>query len=92
MYLAVKDSKSANPFEGHVLSDEWHPYHYEKELGFAIQPKEKDEEKVGTVSEEGTLIKCTVEKTSEIANDYAKTIQNERDVQTEVKRIERTCS
>ena len=42
LYLAVKDRKSANPFVGHVLSDEWNPNYYEKETSFAVQPKEKD--------------------------------------------------
>ena len=84
LHLAVEDRKSANSFVGHVLSDEWNPYYYEKESGSAVQPKEKDVEKVGTVFDEGTHIQSTVEKTTEITKDDAKTIQDERDVQTEV--------
>ena len=34
-----------------------------------MQPKEKDVEKVGTASEEGTLIKSTLEKATEISKD-----------------------
>ena len=84
MYLAVDDTKSVNPFVGHVLSDEWNPYHYEKESGSLNQPKEKDLEKSGTVSEEGTLIKSTVEKAAEITKDDVKAIQDKKDVQIEV--------
>ena len=62
IYLAVEDSKSANLVAGHVLSDKWNPYYYVKESGYAIQPKEKDVEKVGTAFEESTLIKSTVKK------------------------------
>ena len=39
MYLAVEDKKSANTFVGHVQSDEWTAYNYEKESGSANQPK-----------------------------------------------------
>ena len=35
IYLAVDDRKSANTFVGHVLNDEWNPYHYLNESGFA---------------------------------------------------------
>ena len=42
MYLALEDRKSANTFSGHYLSDEWNPYHYVKESGSAVQPKEMD--------------------------------------------------
>ena len=77
MYLAVEDNK-------HWMSDEWNPYYYEKESGSAVQPKGKDVEKVGTVSEEGTLIKSTVEKVIEITKDNAKTTQDEKDVLMDV--------
>ena len=40
-----------------------------KESDSAVQPKEKDVEKVRTASEEGTLIKPTVEKATEITKD-----------------------
>ena len=49
-----------------MLSYEWNPYHYVKELGSAVKPKEKDEEKFRAVPEEGTLIKSTVGKATEI--------------------------
>ena len=75
MYVAVEDRKSANPFVGHVLSDEWNPYYYVMESSSTVQPKEKDVEKVGTASEEGTLIMFTVKEASEIIKDDAKTIQ-----------------
>ena len=39
MSLAVEDRKSANPFVGHELSDEWNPYHYVKESGSVNEPK-----------------------------------------------------
>ena len=81
MYLAVEDRKSANLFVGHVLSDEWNPYHYVKKS--ANKSKEKDVEKVGKASEEGTLIKSTVDKATKIAKDDAKTIQDEKDIQME---------
>ena len=45
MYLALKGRKSANPFVGPVLSNEWNPYHFVKESGSANNPKEKDVEK-----------------------------------------------
>ena len=84
IYLAVEDRKSANPFVGHVLSDKLIPYHDTKKLGSAVQLKEKDVEKVGTASEESTLIKSTVEKAAEITNNDSKTIQKEMGVQMEV--------
>ena len=84
MYLAIEDRKSANPFVGHVLSDEQNPYHYVKESGSVVQPKEKDVEMVGTASEEGALIKSSVEKAAEITKDDTKTIQDEKDIQMEV--------
>ena len=62
MYLVVEDKKIANPFVGHVLSDEWSPYHYVKESGSVNQPKAKDVEKVGTVPEEGKIIKHLLKK------------------------------
>ena len=77
MYLAVEDTKSANPFVGHVLSDELNLYHYVKEWGSAVQPKEKDVEKVGAASDKGTLVKSTMEKGAEITKDDSKTIQDE---------------
>ena len=83
MYLAVEDRKSENPYVGHVLSDKLNTYHYVKEAGSAKQLKEKDVKKVGTASEEGTLIKSTVEKATEISKDDSKTIQNEKDAQKE---------
>ena len=52
MYFAVGDRKIANPFVGHVLSKEWNSYYFEKESGSAVQPKEKDAEKVRIVAEE----------------------------------------
>ena len=84
MYLAVEERKSANPFVGHVPSDEWNPYHCVKESGSDNQPKKKDVEKVGRVSEEGTLIKSTVEKAAKIAKDDAETIKDEKDIQMKV--------
>ena len=62
MYLEVEDRKNANPFVGHVLSAECNPYYYVKEPSSAVQPKEKDVEKVGAALGEGTCIKFTVEK------------------------------
>ena len=79
MYLAVEDRKSANPFIGHVLSDEWNPYYYVKESGSAV-PKEKDVKKFGTDYKERTLIKFTVEKATEIISDDAKTNQDEKNI------------
>ena len=84
MHLAVEDRKSANPFVGYVLNDEWNPYYYEKESGPAVQPPKKDVEKVRSDSEEGTLIKFTVEKATEITKNDVKTIQDQKDVQMEV--------
>ena len=84
MYLVVEERKSANPFVGHVLSNEWNTYHYVKEKNSANQPKEKDVEKVGAVYEESTLIKSTAEKVTEITKDDAKTVQDEKDIQMEV--------
>ena len=46
MYFAVEDKKSANPYVSHVLSAEWDSYYYEKKSIFAVQPKEKDMEKL----------------------------------------------
>ena len=66
-----------------MLSDEWNPYHYEKELGSANQSKEKDVETFVTASKEGTLIKSTVEKATEITKNDSKTIQDEKDIQIE---------
>ena len=87
MYLTVQDRKSANPCVGHVMSAEWNPYFYEKESFSAVQPKEKDMEKVGAASEEGTPIKSTVGKDTEISKDYAKTIQDEKDVLMEFPKV-----
>ena len=56
----------------------------EKESISAVQPKEKDAEKVGSASEEGTLIKYTVGKATEIIKDDAKTIKNENNFLMEV--------
>ena len=56
----------------------------EKELNEVALDFEKEYsmmEKVGAASEEGTLIKPIVEKATEISNDDAKNIQNEKDVQ-----------
>ena len=80
MNLAVQDRKSTNPYVGYVMSVQWDPYFYEKESIPAVQPKEKDVEKVGAASEEGTCIKSTVEKATEITMDDANTIQDEKDV------------
>ena len=57
-----------------MLSEEWN----------VVQPKEKDVKKVGTASEEDTLIKSTVEKATEVTKDNAKTIQDEKVVLMEV--------
>ena len=84
MYLAVEDRKSENPFVGHVLSDEWNPYHYIRESASAVKAKKEDVEKVGIVSEEVTLIKSTVVKATKNSKDDAKSIQDEEDVQREV--------
>ena len=64
-----------------MLSDEWNPYHYVKEASSVNQPKEKDVEKVGIVSEKGTLIKSSVENATAITKDDAKTIQDEKEIQ-----------
>ena len=56
------------------MSAEWDPYFYEKESISDVQPKEKDVEKVGAASEEGTLIKSTVGKDTEITKNNVKTI------------------
>ena len=77
MYLAIEEKKSATLFVDHVLSDEWNPYCYVKESGSAVQPKENDVGKVGAASEEGALIKSTVEKAAEITKDNSKTIQDD---------------
>ena len=98
MYLAGEGRKSVNPFVGHVLSDECNPCYYVRESDSDNQPKEKDMEKVGTVSGEGTLIKFSLEKATEITKDDTKTTQHEKDIQMEVpnaatkKRIARSCS
>ena len=86
MYLAVEDRKSANPFIGHVLSDEWNPYHYVKESGSAVLPKEKDVEKVGTLLKR-VHSSSPLWKTTEITKDDAKTIKDEKDIQMEVPNI-----
>ena len=85
--MVVEDRKSANSFVDHVLSDNLNPYYYEKGSSSAVQPKEKDVEKVGTVSEEGTLIKFNVEKAPNITKYDAETIQDEEDVQMEVPNV-----
>ena len=54
MYFAFEDRKIANPFVGHVLSNEWSSQYYVKESSSAVQPKEKDVEKVGKASKKGT--------------------------------------
>ena len=59
MDLAVEVVKSANQHVGHVMSADWDSYFYEKVLNSAVQPKEKDAEKIGAASEEGTLIKSS---------------------------------
>ena len=59
----------------------------EKELKEAIFDSEKDYgvvKKVRAASEEGTLIKSTVEKATEISKDHVITIQNEKDILMEV--------
>ena len=84
MYLSVEDRKRANPYVDHVMSAEWDQYYYEKESSSAVQTKEKDVEKVGTASEEGTHIKSTVDIASKITKDNAKTIQDEKNVLIEV--------
>ena len=92
MYLAVKGSKSANQFIGHVLSDEWDPYSFVKESGITNQPKEKEVEKDGFGLKEGRLIKSTVDKASKNhpwylssgSKDDANDIQDEKDVPVEV--------
>ena len=55
-----------------------------KETSLCCSAQKKDVEKVGIASEEGILIKSTVEEAAEITNDDAKTIQIEKDVQMEV--------
>ena len=67
MYLAVEDRKNANPYVGHIMSADQDAYFYEKESCSAVQLKEKDVEKVGAASEEGTLIESIVEKDTEIS-------------------------
>ena len=69
------------------MSDEWNTYHYVKESGSAVQPKEKNVETVEAASEEGTLIKSTVEKGTKISNDDTKTIKDERDIQMDVSNV-----
>ena len=84
MNLAVEDWKSATVFVGHVMTDELNSHHYVNESGSAVQPKEKDVEKVETASKEDTLIKSTVEKPAEITMDDSKTMQNVKDIQIEI--------
>ena len=60
------------------------PFFYEKDSFSAIQPKEKDVNKVVAASEEGETIKSIVEKDTEISKNDAKTIQDEKDVLMEV--------
>ena len=79
IFLVVEDRKSANPSVGHVMIAEWDSFYCEKESSSAVQHKEKDVEKVEASSEEGTQIKSTVEKDTEISKDDAKTIQDEND-------------
>ena len=66
------------------MSADWHPSFYGMESSSAVQPKEKDVEKVGSASNEGTLIKLTVGKDTESIKDDAKTIQDKKDVLIEV--------
>ena len=60
------------------MSVEWDPYFYEKKLFSAMQPKEKDMEKVGAAFEEAKPIKFIVEIYTEISMDDDKTIQDEK--------------
>ena len=53
-----------NFFVGHVLSDEWNPYHYVKEADSVIQSKKECVEKDGAISKKATLIKSAVDKAS----------------------------
>ena len=50
----------------------------------AIQPKEKDVEKLGTASDEGKPMESIVEKDTKISMDDPKTIQDEKNVLMEV--------
>ena len=66
------------------MSAEYDPYFSEKESMSAMQPKEKDVEKIGSASEEGTLIKSAVDIASNVTKDDAKTIQDEKDALMEI--------
>ena len=70
-YSAVEGRKSANPFVGHVISDECNPNHYIQKAGSVNQSKEKDVEKIATVYKEGTLIKSIADKSLKIIKDDA---------------------
>ena len=45
-----------------MLNDEWDPSYFVRKQVLPISPKKRDDEKDGTVSKEGTLIKSTVDK------------------------------
>ena len=64
MYLAVDKRKEENQYVGHVMSADWYPHFYKKESSSAMQPKEKDVEKVVAASEQYTLILRIVPKPS----------------------------
>ena len=89
--------KSVNPFVGHVLRDEWSPYHYAKGTGSANQPKEKDVEIVVKVSKESTLIKSTVDKAIKSPRMMLKPSKIRRTFKWKfpmqlLKKIKRSCS
>ena len=70
--FVVADRKSANQFVYH---------------DYVNQPKEKDVEKIASMSKEGTMIKSIVDVLAKITKDDAKTIQYEKDVQMEVPNV-----
>ena len=55
-----------------MLSAEGNPYYDEKESSSAVHAKDKDVEKVGISSKEGTLIKSTVDMAFKITKNDAK--------------------
>ena len=66
IYMEIPEWETANPYEGHVLSDEWHPYWFVKDSRYANQLKEKDLEMEMLGSVEGTLTNSTVHEDFEI--------------------------
>ena len=78
--MAVQERKSANLFLGNVMNGEWDSYFYEKKSISAVQPKEKNVEKVGAASGDDLLVEVPKAATNKKLKEKEVDIEKEYSV------------